>query len=223
MNQLLASVVPLSLGAAISPTVLTATVLILSGRVAPRARAWAAVAGATATMVALTLAAPVVARAIHSVKPVIIDRVDVVGGVLLLALAAWNLLRRPRTAKRGDHGQSSDAAGTKARLAEYFGFGVVLIATDFSSTILYLAALKDIASAHVAYGAKLAVLAIPFLAVLAPALVPAALATLAPRASDRVLKSLAGWTGKHSKAITVGIATVFGIYLLARGLPPLLP
>jgi threonine/homoserine/homoserine lactone efflux protein len=217
----MASVLPLSLGAAVSPTMLTAIVLVLSGQVAPRERAWTTVAGATAAMLALTIAAPLVARALHSVNPIVIDRVDVIAGVLLLLLAVWNLTRKPNAADDAKKRAPSPASSGKRRLAEYFAFGIILIATDFSSTILYLAALKDIGYAHVAYALRLAVLVIPFFAVLAPAVVPAALASLAPRASDRALKPLAAWTGRHSKVITVAIAVVFGVYLLAKGLPPL--
>lgn len=222
MNQLMASVLPLSLGATVSPTVLTAVVLVLSAPLAPRARAWAAVVGAAVAMLVLTVAAPLVAKALHSVNPVVIDRVDVVGGALLLLLAGWNVFRRRSATESATKRAPARASTGKPRLPEYFVFGVILIATDFSSTILYLAALKDIASAHLTSAETLAVLAIPFFAVLAPALIPVALSTLAPHQSDRVLKPLAAWTGKHSKVITVAIAVMFGAYLLARGLPPLL-
>jgi len=220
MAQLMSTVIPLSLGAAISPTLLTALVLVLSGRVAPRMRAWATVGGAALTLFALTLAAPVVAQALHSVKPVIIDRVDVLGGVLLLALAARNVLRKHDTSESAKK-RAPRTASDKAHLLGYLGFGVVLIATDFSSTILYLAALKDIASANIATAEKYALVLIPFSAVMAPALIPTALSTLAPRLSDRALKPVAAWTGAHSTAITVAICAVFGVYLIVRGLLPL--
>jgi threonine/homoserine/homoserine lactone efflux protein len=222
MSQLMTAVIPLSLGAAVSPTLLTAVVLVLSAAVAPRARAWATVAGGAVAMLALTVAAPLVARAMHSVKPAVIDRADVVLGVLLLLLAGWNMFRSPNAAESAKKRAPVGGAGAKAHLAEYFGFGVVLIATDFSSTILYLAALKEIAYARIPPTEMLAILAIPFFAVLAPAVIPAALSSVAPRQSDRALKPLAAWMGGHSKVITVAISVVFGIYLLARGLPPLL-
>ena len=222
MNQLMTAVIPLSLGAAVSPTLLTAIVLVLSASEAPRARAWVAVAGGAVAMLALTIAAPLVAKAMRSVKPSVVDRSDVILGVLLLLLAGWTLFRKRDASESAKKHAPTGTASAKPRLAEYFGFGVVLIATDFSSTVLYLAALKEIAGAHLPSPETLAVLAIPFFAVLAPAVIPAALSTVAPHQSDRALKPLSAWMGRHTKVITVAISVVFGVYLLARGLPPLL-
>lgn len=219
MNQLVARVVPLSLGAMVSPTVLTAVVLVLSSRVSPRARAWSFVAGATAVLLAFTLAAPLLARAFSHVSPRVFDGVDTGLGLLLLALGVWQLVRPTPTAEK----RAPKAAPKPApRLPEYALFGVVMIGTDFSSLVLYVAALKEIARATVAVADKIAIVLLPFLAVLVPALLPALVGTLAPRAADRMLTPLAAWVGRYAKAITVAISLGFGAYLLAKGLPPLL-
>jgi hypothetical protein len=222
MGPLLATVIPLSLGAMVSPTLLAAIVLVLSMPIAPRARAWAVVAGATVAMLVLTLAAPIAAQAMRSVKPMDMHWADVILGVLLLALAASTLLRKHNASQAAKHRAPVAGSTPHARLFEFAMFGIVLIATDFSSTVLYLAAMKDIGQAHIPMTAKAAVLAIPFVAVLAPALVPTFLSSVAPKQSDALLEKTAAWTGDHSKAITVAICVIFGVYLLAKGLPPLL-
>jgi threonine/homoserine/homoserine lactone efflux protein len=222
MNQLLTTVLPLALGAAVSPTLLTAAVLVLSTKIAPRARAWALVLGAVVAMIALTVAAPIVANAIHSLQPVVVDRADVIAGALLLLLALRSVLRKHNSAEAAKKRAPSQTTATKPRLFAYVGFGILLIAVDFSSTILYLVALKDIGNAHIPQTVQLLVLAIPFFAVIAPALIPTALSTVAPKRSDELLKPLAAWTSEHSNAIAAVISLVFGLYLVAKGLPPLL-
>lgn len=216
MNQLAASVIPLSLGAIVSPTVLTAVVLVLSGKVSARARAWAFLGGATAILILLTFAAPVIAKASAHVNHLVFDGLDVVLGLLLLALGVRALLVPKRTAEQ----RAPKSTEPKAHLAEFAMFGVAMIGTDLSSLVLYVAALKEIARAHVLLGAKLAIVLVPFVAVLLPALVPVLIATVAPRQSQRVLTPLAAWVGRYSKALTVAISLGFGVYLLAKGIPP---
>ena len=222
MGSLLTTVIPLSLGAMVSPTMLAAIVLVLSMPIAPRARAWATVAGATLAMVALTLAAPIAARAMRSVKPVDLHWIDVAFGVLLLGLGLRAFLRKPNASQTAKHRAPAAGSTRGPRLLEFALFGVALLATDLSSTVLYLAALKAIGLSHIAGSAQIAVAAIPFFCVMAPAIVPAFLSSVAPKQSDTLLKEVAGWTGAHSKAITVAICVIFGVVLLAKGVPPLL-
>ena len=222
MDSLLATVIPLSLGAIVSPTVLAAVVLVLSMPVAPRARAWAMVFGATAALVALTVAAPYAAQAMRSVNPLTMHWVDVAFGVVLLGLALRAGLRKHDATHTAKHKAPAEDSTKRPRLPEFALFGIALLATDLSSTVLYLAALKAIGDSHLPDVQQLAVVAIPFFAVLAPAIVPTFLSTVAPKKSDALLKKVAAWTGAHSKAITVTICVVFGVWLLAKGLPPLL-
>ena len=216
MNQLVASIVPLSLGAMVSPTVLTAVVLVLSGKVRPLARAWAFVGGATAILLVLTVAAPLLAHAAEHVNHLYFDGFDVALGLLLLALGVRGLL----THKRSPEQRAPKSAEPQAHLGAFAAFGVAMIGTDLSSLVLYVAALKEIARAHVVSGAKVAIVLVPFVAVLLPALVPVLISTVAPRGSQRILAPVAAWVGKYSKVLTVAISFGFGVYLLAKGIPP---
>ena len=218
MNELLAVVIPLSLGAAVSPTVFTVVVLTLSGTVAPRARAWAETAGVTVGLVLATLLFVVAAQWISKMRPnpTVLASTDVVFGAALLALAVWTALRRkPPSAKQRARRGPKDAAGSA--LPAYFGIGLALLATDASSLVLYLPAMKAIVQSSVGQSAKIAVATIPFLAVIAPALLPAALATIAPRTADRLLKPFGAWVEAHSKQVTIAIEIVFGVALLLKG------
>ena len=221
MNELFAKVIPLSLGAMVSPTLLTAAILVLSGKISPRARSWAFVAGGAAALVAFTLAIPWVARLMDSVSPVVIQRADVLFGVLLLAVAIRALLKRKSPssgATRAPRHQGTPAP----HLGEYFGFGALMIATDASSLVLYIAIMKEAALSSAPDPARIAAACLGYLAVMLPAIVPAAIASLAPAQTDKVLKPLGAWAQKHSTAITVVICLVFAAYLLVKGLAPLI-
>jgi len=223
VNELLAIVVPLSLGAAISPTVLAVVVLTLSGKVSPRARAWAEVAGMVVGLVLATALFVLLARWIATMRPnpTVLASTDMLFGVALLGLAVLTGVRHsPPAAKSHARRAPGDSAGPS--LPAYFGIGLLLIATDASSLVLYMPAMKDILQSTVSQAEKLAVAAIPFFAVLAPGLLPVVLATVAPRTADRVLKPVGAWVNDHSKAVTMAVEIVFGVALLLKGSSKLL-
>src|ERR671924_958802 len=64
MGELLASVVPLALGGAIAPTILTIELVTLGGKVAPRRRAWAIAMGYAAGLLAWALVAIAFTRSV---------------------------------------------------------------------------------------------------------------------------------------------------------------
>ena len=220
MNELLAKTIPLALGAMVSPTLLTAAILVLSGKVSPRSRSWAFVAGGAATLAAFTVLIPWLAGALKSVGPGVVQSADVVFGVLLIAVAIRKLLKRKDP--DGEKTRPPKHEGAPApHLWAYFGFGALMIATDASSLVLYVAILKEAAVAKAPDAARIAAVALGYLAVLLPALVPVAFATIAPAQTDRVLTPLGAWSQKHATAITVTICLIFAAYLLAKGLVPL--
>lgn len=221
MNDLFARTFPLALGALVSPTVLTAVILVLTGKVSPRARAWAFVVGGCAALVAFTLAVPVVAKMMDSVNPDVVRSADIVFGLILLAVAVRRLIKRKSpdsSAKRAPRHKAT----TAPRLGEYFGFGAIMIATDASSLVLYIAIIKEAYQSGPPVPARLAAVAIGYAAVILPALIPACIASLAPAQTDRLLVPLGEWAKKHSTAITVVICLVFAAYLLFKGIAPLL-
>jgi threonine/homoserine/homoserine lactone efflux protein len=156
-----------------------------------------------------------------SVNPLAVHWADIAFGLLLLGLAVRRLLTRNRPgseAKRVPEHQASSSP----RLGEYFGFGAVMIATDASSLVLYIAIMKEAATAQAPDAARAAAVAIGYVAVMLPAVVPACIATLAPKQTDIMLKPLGAWAKEHSTAITVVICVVFGAYLLVKGAAPLI-
>ena len=97
-----------------------------------------------------------------------------------------------------------------------------MIATDASSLVLYVAIMKEASLSGPPAAARLAAVAMGYLAVMIPALVPAIIASVAPKQTDKLLVPLGDWAKRHSTAITVVICGVFAAYLLFKGLWPLL-
>jgi hypothetical protein len=219
MNELLSAVIPLSLGAAVSPTALAIIVLTLSGKVAPRARAWAEVLGMTVALVAITVLLLALAQFIAGAKPDprILGSFDLAAAAALLLLGVRDAMRLRSPAKAQKKKASSRAAGPEPNLLAFLGIGVALLVTDVTSLVLYIPALKDILRSSVTDAEKIAVTAIPFFAVLAPAILPAALATVAPRLADRVLDPLNAWVTKNQRVIGMVVCFAFGAYLLWKG------
>lgn len=220
MNELFAKTIPLALGAIVSPTVLAAVILVLTGKVSPRARAWAFFIGGCAALAAFTAAVPWVAKMMDSISPVVVQRGDVILGLLLVALAVRKVVKGKAPGSETTRAPKHKATAA-SRLGEYFGFGAVMIATDMSSLVLYLAIMREAGQSHAAETARIAVVAMGYLAVMLPALVPACIASIAPKQTELLLVPLGAWSKKHSTAITVVICSVFAAYLLAKGLAPL--
>ena len=176
--------------------------------------------GGALALAAFTLALPWVARLMQSVSAVAVDRADVILGVLLVIVAARALLQRKKPSGETPKAPRHQAT-VEPHLLEYFGYGALMIATDASSLVLYIAIIKEAGQSSAPDIARAAAVAIGYLAVMLPALVPAGIATVAPAQTDRVLKPLGAWAKAHSTPITVIICLVFGGYLLFKGLAPL--
>src|ERR1700733_7744995 len=69
MGALLASVLPLALGAAISPTLLALQLLVLAGPTRRLARAWSLTAGSAVVLALYAVAGAPVLRQIHGKSP----------------------------------------------------------------------------------------------------------------------------------------------------------
>jgi hypothetical protein len=216
MNELLASVIPLSIGAAFSPTVLVLIIVILGGKTAPRVRAALIVLGMAITLVFIGLAAGSMAQAVKSAgSQWKIDWLDIALGLVLLGLGVKKLITKPKPDSAPSRFAKQTGSGVKP--VRFLIVGVLAMATDFSSIVLFVPAVRDIVAASLSLPVKIMVGSMPFIAVLLPAIVPLLAAVLAPETADRVLSNIHGWLGRHSRAISVSLAFIFGAYLLLKG------
>jgi hypothetical protein len=92
MGHLLAIVVPLACGAAVSPTILALQLLTLSRRTAPLARSWAVAVGCVLVLVGLSVVALLVAQSSGGS-----DSPDEAGGIVKLGASRRPRCRSPST------------------------------------------------------------------------------------------------------------------------------
>ena len=95
--------------------------------------------------------------------------------------------------------------------------GIAMMLSNFSTLVLYVPAMKDVAVASVGIGAKAVVVA-PVLAIASVlAWAPVLMDVVAPHAAGRVLNPLNAFMTRHQKAVTVTVCFVFTVVLIAKG------
>lgn len=218
MSDLVTHVTPLALGAAVSPSILTMSVLILS-RDHGRSR-----------MVAFTIANLIVLTAIgiagfFAFKGTIpTDRppsanaaaaaVDTALGLILVIFGIRAMLRPAPEAPAKEESKPDSGPQT----VRFFLLGVVLMLSNFTTLALFLPADKEIVIATVPAGDKAIVLAGLIVVATVTAWLPLLLTVTVPRLAAPVLAALDRFTTVHRKAITVVVCLAFGAYLLVKGI-----
>ena len=223
MGALLASVLPLALGAAISPTLLALQLLVLAGPVDRLARAWSLAAGSALVLAVYAFCGITVLGQIHTKKAPhhsLRDAlIELVCAGLLVALALRARLSR-RTAGE-HHGSSAASRLANASLPWFVGAGALGMLTNFSTLVLFLPALHQIERAPVSTVSQWIVFAVLYVITLMPVLLPVAAATLFGRQAEPVLDRIHTFISAHSRQIGVVIELVFAAYLSWKGVSEL--
>jgi hypothetical protein len=207
MGRLLGIVVPLALGAAVSPTVLALQLLTLSRKTAPVARAWAIAGGCAFVLAGLSVLALALARSTGGAKsPSEAGAIVKLVAAMLLVVLAVRQLRAPPAAPKPEH------AGPHP-LRRAFALGIGLMLTNFSSIVLFFPAMHEIGISHAGLGAQIVAFALLYAITLLPAYGPPLFVTLlGPRATP-VLERLNGLFAAHRRGIGSGLCLAFAVFL----------
>lgn len=221
MGNLLASVLPLALGAAVSPTVLTAQLLLLSRKTAPIKKSAVALIGSGLVLLGYTAIALLAGIGTNSSDhPSTVDGiVKLVFAVLLLALGVRAALRDPKPSKRDDDEEEADAG---AHLIKSFELGAAMMILNFTTLALYFPALHEITASPVTSSDKFVAILIVFLITMIPAYLPLVLTLVFGQPARKALERFNEFLGRHQQGITVGICFLFAAYLGVSGLKILL-
>jgi hypothetical protein len=219
MGELLARVVPLGLGAAVSPTVLTVSVLLMCSPRRPVARGALFALGVLSVLAVISVLGITVLDRFADHHPsaterAVSDSVDLVLGLVLLALAARTALRPrdPTTERTARHPADHDG------LARAYALGLVMMATNVTTIVLYIPAMRDIGRADVSTSDQAVALLVMLGFASLPATVPLLLRVVVPGPAQRALTRLDGAMTRHRRAIVLAVEIVFGVYLIVRGL-----
>ncbi|HYI37632.1 MAG TPA: GAP family protein, partial [Thermoleophilaceae bacterium] len=216
-GSLLAQVVPLAAGAAISPGLLALQMLNLSRPSGGMARAWSVLAGAAAVVAVVSVASLFVTVGLGDLgrDEKLRAVVRLVAAVVLVGVAVYELLHPTRP----DAGAPAAPGGDDRRRGRIYvtsaGLGAGLVAPNMA---LYLPAAHEIARSTVSAPGKLAA----FLVAGAVALTPVAGPPLAVTVlGDRVrpaLEALNGFVTRNSRVVTIVACLVFAVYLTITGI-----
>src|SRR5665213_1075926 len=215
MGQLLFAVLPLALGAAVSPTLLALQLLVLSGPTHRLARAWALALGAALVLAAFSL---LCVTALQHVRPHHAHRsatdatILIASGVLLGALAVRSRLRRPTPGEK--HTSKTAERMATAATPWFIGVGAFGMVVNFSTLLLVLPAVHEITHSSASSADRVVAFVVLYLIVL----LPVVLATVLGSRADPMLSATHQWVGRNARTIGTVIEALFAVYLLVKGI-----
>jgi threonine/homoserine/homoserine lactone efflux protein len=213
MGDLLAQVVPLALAAAISPVIFLLQLTTLTGP-RPVARGAALTAGAAVVLIVLSTLGVALGGTSFSDNETLKGIVNIVFGVLLVAVGLRALLRPPKP-------KPAEPEAKPTSVGRSFVAGAGGMASNLTSFALYIPALALIAGSGLGLGQRGLAALIILLVTLMVAWVPLLLVVAAPSASSRLLAALGGWMTRNDRWIQVVLGLGFGIWLVAKGVTAL--
>ncbi len=214
---LLLQVLPLAIGAAISPTVLTIQILLMSGGPGGLGKAWGLAVGRTAALIVISVGGVGLLNRLPDVstgQPSLSEGVIVLVAGIVLGLMAVKEWRAPRNP---DHHSRIVARLSRIHpvLLVVVGFGWELVSV--STLALFIPALHLISNAAAPDAVKL-VAVIELIAIASLTWVGPPLAvTLYGERARRSLDQIHSWVSAHEHQITLTVTIVFGAALLCWG------
>ena len=224
MLAALAVVIPLGLGGAVSPVMLTEQTVLLAGPDGGRAGVRYA-AGVVLTTFVIVVAIVLFGRAISlPTEPHLDATLDLVLGLVLVNVAVLVLVlgRRRGGSPSRKGGDDRRASGSRQARAA-FAFGVFSMATNVTTLALIAAGRQGDLQELTLRSQLQAVLVLVLVGlVTTPAWVPVALTRVAPGPSQRGLAAVREQIARRGRGVTVGLLSAAGLFFIGRGLIRLL-
>jgi Sap, sulfolipid-1-addressing protein len=215
----LSLLLPLSLGGAVSPMMLTEqTVLLGTGG---RRAATHYAAGAVLTLAVFVAVLVFLGHAIElPTEPTLSASLDLVlgAGLIVIGLAIHYLgdhpLPRPKP-QRPSNGKPRFSMAGNPEAA--FPFGIFSMATNFTTLALVVVAAKEIAATDVGMIGRIVLVVVLVAVCSIPAWAPLAATRLAPRTGQKALDAFQRLIEDHGRTIVVALFLAAGAFLAVRG------
>ena len=219
MLAALAVVIPLGLGGAVSPVMLTEQTALLAGPDGRRAGVRYAAGVVLATLV-VVVTLVLFGRTISlPAEPHLDASLDLIVGLVLVLVAVLVLVsRRRRGGSPGPNGADERGASGSRQARAAFSFGVFSMATNFTTVALIAAAAKEISRTDTQIAAAAVLVLVLVVLVTAPAWVPVALTRIAPGPSQRGLAAARQQIARRGRVVTVALLSSAGLFFIGRGL-----
>ncbi len=215
---LLGTVIPLGIGAAITPSLLALQVLIVSGD--PwRRRSLAVIVGSASAFLLVGMLAFLGFAQLPIVTAGSTDWIGIavrlgIGAVLAL-IAIWLFLPHPRLSQQVESRIQHYVAHASPWV--FLGIAFALSIKDISSFAVLLPALHDIAVSDVSAAIKAGMLVLLYFLALSPVLLPAILRQFFDHRMDRAFRSIYRFTMDHQFPIVGVMCAVISGYLVITG------
>ncbi|MEX2275165.1 MAG: GAP family protein [Actinomycetota bacterium] len=222
MIDVLLDALPLALGAALSPTILIVTVLMLASPREARLRALLFTLGCAIVIVALGLIGLAVIGSVAKPDPGAKDTlkgwIDLAAGIVLAVFGVRLLLVKKRTRNEVTADEQAKEPAKARPVWQAVPLGAAMMLLNTSSLALYVPILKELAHADLRPSGRLIVLAIVDAIILLPALIPIALTLVAPKTAARALASVQRLATRYARRLSGAIFAALGLYLVYRGI-----
>ncbi len=209
VTDLLSQVVPLALGAAISPVIFLLQVNTLAGP-RPISRGAALTAGAAFTLIVVSTIGVIVGDTGFSDRATLQAVINIVFGALLIAVGVRAMVKPSERRKSGDAGNKTAWRSCVA--------GAAGMASNITTFALYIPALALIAASGLPMSQQGLVALVILLITLMVAWVPLLIAIIVPATRERLLPAIGAWMDRNDRWIQVVLGFGFGIWLLWKGL-----
>ena len=144
-------------------------------------------------------------------RPKLSATVDLVLGSLLIATAIVLWVRRPAAMTSSTPTPRTVSAGGA------LGFGMISMATNFTTLALLVPAAKVIASSDLGFPGRAVTTAVLVVLAAIPAWLPVALTRVAPGPTARGLDALSRFITRHGRTLVVVVVGALGVYSMGRG------
>jgi MFS family permease len=218
------NVVVLAVGAAVSPTILAVVIVVLH-RPQPRRLLAAYLVGGLLTSIAVGIAIvtslselDVVSGSSPAADPIVNFTIGFLSLLVAYVLASdrggLSERRREKKATKPQRDPWSERVLSRGTAPIAFAVGVALNLPG----AFYLVALKDIAQGQDGLGNQVVAIVIFNLIMFVLAEVPLLGYSFAPEATQTRVEQLNDWMARNARQIVIVVATVFGLYLVGRGI-----
>jgi hypothetical protein len=214
-------ILPLALGAALSPALLGTSLelLVKFGARGVRMLLLYLLGAAVVVASAVALALVLPQHAPSDANRVLSDIVDVALAALLLVIAAVLVFRQPKPAPAAAHrpGFAQRLSSSRWVGAGILGLGVFMMVTNFSTLVLLLAGSHGLSAAGVDPLTRALGYALLAVGALAPILLPLVWVLVRPAAATRDLGRVDAALSRHGRVLGIVVSVATALYLLARG------
>jgi hypothetical protein len=219
MLELFLRIIPLGIGAAMTPSLLGLQVLATVGPSWGR-RSLMVIAGSALAFgiacTALFLGFAQLPRRDENGPNLLQGILYLVAAAVLACIVVWLFRPHVTLAERSEKGFRRRL--TNAHSVTFFSIAFILSIKDLSSFALLVPGLHDIATSDVSTFAQVLCVATMFALALSPTLVPALWRLLRGPRAEAALTRLYSWTMRHQFQIIGFMAGVFAVYCLVMGL-----